>query len=448
MLSLGIVAAALYVGVFSIPVYADTTMYSQTASTHDTGFLTNNNSGPTSVQYLGTGLSGDINEVSIMAAFGSTGNTWHVDIISCTSSSYASCPGSQTNWQGEFTPTASTTTQYFVDHVGSFDVPMIASRYYWMQIYKGTADGQTIKLYGTTSNLYTNGDCFRFVGGSSQACGGSLNDIFFLINGVQTAYDTSYTSNIIPTNASTTQSTTVQTGFSYHAVASQNINSYILSINDTTVSQNITLTGTAATGDATISRTLTLTSGHQYIITAAICNSSGTCYGGPSNYFSVVNSSFGIGTTYSTSSITAQPPYVDTSALQLPEIVDSIDVNATTTSESDQSTFLQGLGSFVNIPALISRKLPFGYFWDIRDIYDAASTSSTAVAAVSFDFSDTSISTGTRAWMPGNIIVLSSTTVWSYIPTGVRDTFFLLVNAAIWVGFLASVWALRNQIFV
>jgi len=97
------------------------------------------------------------------------------------------------------------------------------------------------------------------------------------------------------------------------------------------------------------------------------------------------------------------------------------------------STLTGAAGGWTNIPSYFAEKVPWGYLFDIADVYQSLSTTTSDFSEVAFDFSDTRISTGTRGWLPGRIVVFSTSTVTSYLPTSTMDALNTLAAAVGWI---------------
>jgi len=97
------------------------------------------------------------------------------------------------------------------------------------------------------------------------------------------------------------------------------------------------------------------------------------------------------------------------------------------------STLTGAAGGWTNIPSYFARKVPWGYLFDIASVYDDIATSSSEFSEVAFDFSDSRISTSTRSWLPGRIVVFSTSTVTYYFNGSALAAANTLLAAAGWV---------------
>jgi len=435
---------ALIIGSFFIcgNVNADVSMYYQTIDTANTGFITNTGSTNVTYQQLGTGLTGVVNEVSFKLDFGVLPATpLGVEIVQCDNNGNPlnTCTNAVTIFNDDITISSTSTTQYFSENDSGYTGQLDPSKYYFLVIF---ANGGTLntRYYGSPTSEYTGGDCIRYNAGVANACT-NVADLFFVLNGVQTTSDTSYTWLLQPGNASTTASTQVSTSFRYHAVAANSITSYAMVFYDITQDESFTITGAASTGDATISRILTLTSGHAYSYNAYICNDSSTCYGGGTVFFSVVSSTYSIGTTQTNSPISTSTglltPTGVGSELPLPTII--TDANAT-------SSVSQGIQSFGNIPALLSNKYPFNWIYDIANAFNNAGTTTSSDSFVdwSIDYSSfnstLASSTMAKGILPSRFTLLSTTTYSTYISDSNRELFKNIMKMAMYVGLAIQVY--------
>jgi len=428
---------ALIIGSFFVCgiVNADTTIYSQSG----VGALTDNITATGfTFQKLGNSLTGVANELTFQYALSSAGiagDSLEIVIYECdtdvafnniTGSCLGLHPGS--GYSIDLTGKSVATHQPFVTLTNP--VSFNPSKYYVFGFYVVNTTGK-LKLVGSVSNLWPNGAC-----GPSTLGGGcaTVADLFFAFNGVQTGSDVPYTWLMQPSNASTTASTYVYTSFRYHAPATYAITSYAMLFYDITQAESFTIFGTASTGDNTVARYVSLTSGHAYNYSAYICDANETCYGGPQVTFSVVSSSFSIGNTnsnsiYPTSTVLLTPTGVGT-ILPNPNIVD--DVNAT-------SSATEGIQSFGNIPAILSNKYPFNWIYDIANSFNdqGTTTSSDSFPDWSIDYSSfnstLASSTMAKGILPTKFTILSTTTISTYISDSNRELLKDLMRMAMYV---------------
>jgi len=421
-------------GLFSF-VYADDAIYYQNTFNQSTNALT---SGVITGQQLGTGLTGHLTGFSLNTIVnGSIGtgvlnfNIYSGTNADCTAGTATIQANIAINITGQ---TVGTKYQNVVTLATPINLD--PSRYYCIG---AVTTYSNVLLAGASTNLYTNGICSAVIGSSGTGSCGSAVDLQFALYGTQTASNHSYTVINYPLVGSTTASTQVAVSFTYHAVSADNITSYALLFSDLTQSNSFQISGTAATGDATVNQTLSLTTGHNYNLTAYVCNNSGTCYGGNNTTFSVVTQG---GSILNVGAAT-------TSTLGLPatsygfNLPDANIINDATASSSAQT----GIRAFINIPGLLATKVPFGYIWDIRQLYVSAATSSSVYSGVVFDFQSLDISTTTKSFLPARFEVFSTTTVTYYLNGTILALFNTLAAAAVWLALLAYAFYRIKTVF-
>jgi len=141
-------------------------------------------------QYLGNGLSGTIESVIFK---GGTANS-HIALYACTSApanDWTFCDGGGA--VGDFS-TITCDGTYCTGTLLSGSGVLNSAYWYTIVFFKLTGEGSTT-LRGTTSNIYTNGQCYA--NKSNTSCGNSINDLWFrLSNGIDT--ETNYIKIISP----------------------------------------------------------------------------------------------------------------------------------------------------------------------------------------------------------------------------------------------------------
>lgn len=97
----------------------------------------------------------------------------------------------------------------------------------------------------------------------------------------------------------------------------------------------------------------------------------------------------------------------------------------------------ESVSQFGNLAPALQSKIPFSYFYDIIDIVNGSTASSTQnMTAFGMDLGvlDFASSTGLGPILPvGNFDFLSSTTISKYMPVGMHDLLYNMMIAAIWV---------------
>jgi len=198
--------------------------------------------------------------------------------------------------------------------------------------------------------------------------------------------------------------------------------------------------------------------GHQYSTggTSADSYSGGACYTYPSSgagtactsiddlYFIIYDTNGNV----ATSTIVATPltpfnPFVwtplgsstltDTFSNALTDIADINDSNATSSATA-------GLQSFYNVPSYFANRVPFGYIYDIYNIWNNVSTSTSEFGSISIDFDSLDLPTSTRTWLPGEILFFSTSTVTSYVDDTLLDLLNALASAGIAITFSLSLF--------
>jgi len=290
-------------------------------------------------------------------------------------------------------------------------------------------------FYGIRSNVYNNGCVISsFTNGSSVTCDTTYDangsDAYFAV------YGTSNTnSRIISISSPQQQSYSTNSLFfsytyfsGYPVVASANVQ-----IRDLTLAQSVDTSSyvstTTSSGTLSYQKSITLSASHSYQWRAVLVTSSGNQYSdwrlfdtgqlapvpGASSTLDYVSSFF-------QGSIIGEALNGDNFGT----------INDTNSGSSTQT----GINAFQNVASYLSNRVPIGYIWDIRDIYQAAATSSTTFAALKYDFGNSNISSSTKTWLPGTITILSTSTVTYYLSGSTLDLFNALVTAILWVSFL------------
>lgn len=107
--------------------------------------------------------------------------------------------------------------------------------------------------------------------------------------------------------------------------------------------------------------------------------------------------------------------------------------NATTSATA-------GLQSFYNVPSYFANRVPFGYIYDVYDIWNNVSTSTAEFGTLSIDFDSLDLPTSTRAFLPGEVIFFSTSTVTSYVDDTLLDLLNALASAGIAITFMLSLF--------
>jgi len=359
----------------------------ETRSTPSTGF----------VQSLGTGLNSTFGTVRLYSTAADTfynSTDFFVQVFRCSTPDFTICSNLGANyqdrWQSSTSALATSSPSYYTF---AFDAPSItlaqsanfvSASYYYLAL-RSVGTGQSYTFGGSaTASSYPNGACYiNSVSGTSTVCS-TLADLYFVFS--ETAFQTSYTSNLSPANGSTTAGTTVNFQFDYHAGANQNITTYSALVRDLTANESFTLDGSASTGDNSVARSAELVSGHLYSWVAYVCSSGGTCYGGPVAQFSVV-------TDFSTNDtlVLAGAPYV----------------SGSTTTPTDL------LSSFSLVDYFL-QKFPINWIVDLTvvvfELQESTTTTDLPSMEVDFGYLNTLTAIAATSTMDTNVVFMASTT--------------------------------------
>jgi len=401
-----VILATSFLGVAS-PVFASSLYHQYNFSSQSTLQLN------AAVQGLGNGLTGVFNDISVRFTqpISTSTSAYAVDIFACSTNSFTvndcTVPSSGpifTDFFGVINQsgiyTVSTTTQI------SFN----PTKYYFILIrWTGSDPDQRPYLKGSASNTWSGGSLAATGGGESQS---PLEDMFFDIGGTQTVNDTPYTTPTNPENGTTTPSTTVDLSFDYHAPTSYNINNYFIVINDISVSATstkFTLSGSANSGNNSITRSITLTSGHVYNYVAYICDSNNTCWGGPINSFGVVTGS--VNTNY------------------LLRAYEQAGISSTTAND---------LFGITGLITTIGRKIPFAYFVALINAWDQVTFDATSsIPTLALNFGDENIGSTTpngshnplSGFIP-NVTFMSRDVIEKYLSPEILSTFIAIQDVS------------------
>lgn len=103
------------------------------------------------------------------------------------------------------------------------------------------------------------------------------------------------------------------------------------------------------------------------------------------------------------------------------------------------STLSLGLGSFINIPAIVGGRFPFNWLVEMGTLLETLeSTTTSEFPLVTLNLSDVSSTTATI--FPDDITLFSTSTVTHFLPVGFITILRTLMAAVIWVGFGTNVF--------
>jgi len=384
--SFGLLLTALCVGVFSFPVYADT-VYSQSDLSTETTFSTYYN-------VLGTALNGYIGNIQMYAKTNGTPATYLVADVNECNVGYTGCTTLVT-YNSSATTTA---TQTIYNLTGSSHPAFNPAKYYVVQV--------------RAANLVS----FKSLGDNVTNYFGTKSPWMQVFTVDTVPLQSQVYAVTSPTQLQVTSSTDVTVTFSYFSTGLYD--RVGVEITDQTNSRLALRTAEQAAQTLSVtpfSTVLSLTADRAYRVRGYLRDSTSSTTSsilyGPYVDFSTINDQF----------------FTSTSTL-----VNITTLNDTNASSSASALFAQFSNYFTNL----TYKVPWGYLFDIRDIYNSASTSTTDFASVRFNFDDSSISTTTRDFLPGEVTVLSTSTVTTYLSGGVLAVFNTFVSATLWVGLM------------
>jgi hypothetical protein len=103
------------------------------------------------------------------------------------------------------------------------------------------------------------------------------------------------------------------------------------------------------------------------------------------------------------------------------------------------------LNSYQTLQTSVSNKIPFSYFFDFGSVLNVQTASSTAnFGGFSIDLASTGVGStsplGLVTIFPGNVQLLSTTTIMRYVPQSLYDTLFLMARSAIWIAVLFHIY--------
>jgi len=338
---------------------------------------------------LGTGLSGTMGLFQISMAVANTSSR-SARVTCFTDVTYSAECGGGAN--GEYNITFDSSTGLIGDSVQRFYSSTVfdrtltfdATKYYQIN---GIPSSST--TYGTSTKTTSLSYAIYDDGSSPSASG---------INSISSPISQS----VVGVFASLTYS---YTNLGLYTVASA-------VIIDLTSNASIAVTAEtiSANGTFTYSEPMGLYLNHLYSVQPYIADGNGVRIYGPTVFFS-------------------------TGTNQLPSISSVDNSNAT-------STLASSTVAFWNIAGLFVTRVPFGYLWDIADIYSNASSSATEFAGLSIGFGavDPATSTALGAILPTTVSVFSTSTVTSYLSPTILGLFNALASAALYVTLMVGIF--------
>jgi len=94
------------------------------------------------------------------------------------------------------------------------------------------------------------------------------------------------------------------------------------------------------------------------------------------------------------------------------------------------------LSQFSTLSDTLRGKIPFSYFYDVSDLYNGSTASSTQNMqsfTMSLGLIDFASSTSMGAMLPASVNFLSSTTISTFLPAGMHDLLYNMMIYAIWI---------------
>jgi len=454
----GFIAIVGLWGAFLVPsVYADT-IYSQLVDSSKTN---SSISGAAYVQSLGNGLTGSLDGFQVEYS-----NTEATTTSQSLIAGFYRCNSQPTTGLGGctelFITTDSALSQVAGTHLftANFDIDFDPTKYYaiLLQTYSNKLNGiLNLQIAGSSSNSWTNGQCNNYNSVPGTSCS-PVVDVFFILSGTQTTQSSSLAYNLKPETASTTSSTYVNFTFKYDALASHSITTYKLYLKDSNTPSPIlydsVVTGTAGTGTGvSVSRYLTLTSGHAYTWWVDLCSATQCYSSNNSQTFSVVTP-FYLNPVFSpisaTSTLLSGGTGINTSTLSgVSELqCGALDILDGTCFTSILSyLFIPNaaiIAQFTSLSSLLATKIPFSYVYSIEE---AANNIELTTSSSSFPLISIPLSTVASSTVTGVIpdIELSTSTISTYLTPTFHNALYALLIAAIWlnVGWLFFREAMR-----
>jgi len=424
----GALALVILVGVlFSARIVSAAVVVQHTI--HEDSQTFSNDSSGNYVQSLGNLGSTTISQVDMYFKLNS-GGTRSLNIRRCDNSDYqttAVCTNRRDSSSTNQTVVNSTKTLY--EFVFAQDVYTNNQYVYLEMLSAGGVSNFTI--YGNIANTYSNGSCYIQVG--VGACT-TLDQYFVVYDGLGAGtYSNTLQEQVYeilePDQFEVTTDANPVIQFNYLnlnelsivgvEVIDQSNNNLILRTGETTASSNTT---------DQYSRILSLNENHAYRIRGYLRNASSTrVVFGPYRDFSTVSDQF----------FNASSTLINLTGNAI-------------TEQNASSTLISVLNSISNAPAILSRKIPFGYFYDIKDILTTtANATGTTFQAVSINFSAGTSSLASSTLLNIGIVeVFSINTVKHFMNPTLLALFRNLAAAALWMTFAGYLWNIKNRVFV
>jgi len=323
-------------------------------------------------------------------------------------------------------------TSHNVNHF-DFPTPYAAAAGTYVVTVRSNYNAATMNLYGTRSNAYVNGCQTTFtVYDSSAPCdttyGAGGSDAYFAVyasentTGIDTvrlpANNISYATPFIIFDFDFYSSTPAVTSAGVHVVDLTTLQ---------TVDTSAYTISNSSSGSKNYYKSITLEENHRYQWRPYIYTTSGYIYG-TYRYFNT--------------GVTADTEVASSTILDLFDTfvngagTGSILDNAFSDGDFNDATnaatsTASGIVSFSNIPSYFAQRIPIGYVYDIYDIWNAVSTSSSEFGNLSINFANLDISTSSKVWLPAEITFFGTSTVTGLLDDSTLDLLNALASATI-----------------
>lgn len=321
-----------------------------------------------------------------------------------------------------------------------FTTPYTAAPDNYIVAVRPSYNGFPQAIYGTrTGNPYNNG-CVSLhfaVNDSGVNCDTTYDsagsDAYFALyesaqsTGIQTIYS--------PTNYLSYATPIIEFMYDlYSAIPA--VNSYGIQLVDLTAGQSVSTVSVTnnSSGSKTYDKSVTLTANHSYQWRAYLNTATGYVY----SSYRYFNTGTTPGVTVSSSTILDLfNSFVNGSGSG--SIIDNALNNGDFNNPNNSSSSAAAaIFSFSNIPSYYANRVPIGYVYDIFNIWNNVSTSTSEFAGLTIDFAHLNLPTSTRAWLPAKpVTFFSTTTVTSLLTQSQLDLLNGLASAAI-----AVTWAM------
>lgn len=99
------------------------------------------------------------------------------------------------------------------------------------------------------------------------------------------------------------------------------------------------------------------------------------------------------------------------------------------------------LANFASLASTTQTKIPFSYVYEVRDIFSGLSASTTSnLSTLTINFPSIGSSTPLGSLVPSTVVVLSTSTIGTYLSEPIRAFFLSLQRIALWAAFLFLIY--------